>query len=777
MKRLNVLKYLERNDKWYLGGGNRLLWAPAFPVWLDYPGFWDKAHYYNYEIEPVFTWTILDEDGVEIPLRGVEREWNPSKLTTRFQMLDVGYQSPKSEIRNPKSDLSFNEDKCCLPNDVLASVIKVRNKLRKKRKIHLIAWTIQPSRPSKKNTWISDVKVEKSGINFTKHTRHIHQSNTPLIRINCSFGLNRKMKSYSINLSEGSTSQPHWRLTPFVEKFMNGKLPNEIKLKGVNNDGLIFMALHMSLELRVESEESVSIFFGAAPTRNEVKKNITTTRKMKNPIAVSEKSWNEYFSSVPYFECSDEYLTRYYWYRWYGLKLNTIDTEEGNYKHPFVCEGIGYFRAPISYSSPCHMLENRWRHDPKLAQGSLLTFIENQRNDGGFRGYIGVNYYRQEKLGVSPANGGIEPFYHANWGNAVRELYQIHPDKIFLKKAYNGLVKYVRYFDRERDKEKSGLYDIDNHYETGQEYMHRYLAVDPNADMDNWGKVFRLKGVDVTIYIYELKQALGWMSKELNLKNGGMDYWINGAEKIKRAVLEKMWDPKEEMFFDLNPKTGKRTKVKAAVCFYPYFTDIVSKIHVSGLKRHLLNPKEFWIPYPVPSSGADDKYFSAEPEWKGKRMNCPWNGRVWPMTNSHSAEVLAQTAIRFNSKELRAKSVEFISQYIKMMFYHGDSKRPNCFEHYNSFTGQPSIYRGVDDYQHSWVVDLIIKYVAGIRVSDKFIIVDPFLSNLKWFKMEKIFIRGIPIHIELKDKNYIIWWRGRKLTVKKNGEPSEIKIC
>jgi hypothetical protein len=62
MKKLNILKYLERNDKWYLGGGNRLIWTPPFPAWLDYPGFWDKALYYIYEIEPVFTWTILDEE-------------------------------------------------------------------------------------------------------------------------------------------------------------------------------------------------------------------------------------------------------------------------------------------------------------------------------------------------------------------------------------------------------------------------------------------------------------------------------------------------------------------------------------------------------------------------------------------------------------------------------------------------------------------------------------------------------------------------------------------
>ncbi|MBI3194859.1 MAG: hypothetical protein HYZ34_10400 [Ignavibacteriae bacterium] len=317
-------------------------------------------------------------------------------------------------------------------------------------------------------------------------------------------------------------------------------------------------------------------------------------------------------------------------------------------------------------------------------------------------------------------------FYHANWGMALRELHAIHPDNKFLKRVYDGLKKYVEYFDRERDAENSGLYDIDNHYETGQEYMHRYLAVDKNADKDNWGEVFRLKGVDVTLYIYELKKTLAWIAVSVMGRNGEAECWSDGAMKIKNAVLKKMWDKKIQMFFDVNPKTGKRTMVKAATCFYPYMTDIVDESHVAGFKLHLLNEKEFWTKFPVPSSSVDDKYFNAEAEWKGKRMNCPWNGRVWPMTNSHIAEALAQTAIRFNDQDLKVKTVEFISKFIRMMFFDGDPKRPNCFEHYDPFTGEPSVYRGVDDYQHSWVNDLILKYIAGIRFENWKLIWDPF---------------------------------------------------
>lgn len=79
-----VLKSLSRTDKWYLGGGNRLLWAPPFPIYLDRPGFWDKAHYYNYELQPLFTWILLDDKGNAVPIK-FKKIFTSSILTLKGQ--------------------------------------------------------------------------------------------------------------------------------------------------------------------------------------------------------------------------------------------------------------------------------------------------------------------------------------------------------------------------------------------------------------------------------------------------------------------------------------------------------------------------------------------------------------------------------------------------------------------------------------------------------------------------------------------------------------------
>jgi hypothetical protein len=337
------------------------------------------------------------------------------------------------------------------------------------------------------------------------------------------------------------------------------------------------------------------------------------------------------------------------------------------------------------------------------------------------------------------------------------------------------LSDYVDYFDAERDPDDSGLYDIWNHYETGQEYMHRYQAVSNEADEIHWGRIFRLKGVDAAVQLYQTKQSLAKMAEALG-RDAESAAWTDRAETTKQAVLEHMWDPDAGLFFDVDPETGTRTNVKAAVCLYPYFTDIVTEKHLPGLKRHLFDPDEFWTQYPVPASSADDPYFSDVPHWKGERKNCPWNGRVWPMTNSHVAEAICQAALRFNDDELRRRAAAFITQFVHMMFDDGDPNRPNCFEHYNPTTGKPCRYRGIDDYQHSWVVDLLIKYAAGIRLGDDAVTVDPFPFDMERLAIEDVPVRGTRLGVTRSGDRFVVRLNGDLVSENPLGDPVSLSL-
>ncbi len=751
MPKLGPLKLLSRSDKWYLGSGGPLLWTPSFPLWLDRPGFWDSGWWCEYDFGPLFAITLLDERGTEIPLEAISRKWNPAFLEQRY----VG-TVPERRFR-----IQVTERKMAVGGEILASEISVKNLSSKKATLNLVAWTaVKRSRREK-----SDLHDLKSGDGSIEFIRELKSRTRPPVSLHCKFAMEGS-QSHLILHTEDSPMQPRWELTPFGDRFIDGRFSGNPESIG-EREGFVYMALQLALRLKADEEATLCATFSVQKAVEEGSGSAPPISEIRHPISLitrTRSTWEDFFSSVPHFDCSDVYLTRYYWYRWFGLKFFSMEGGEGFCRHPFICEGPGYFRAAISYSAQCHMRETRWMKTPKYAQGSLRNFIDHQKPDGSFWGYIGASCYYEGS------------FYHANWGKALLEVDRVHPDEKYLSVVYEGLKRYAEYFDRERDRERSGLYDVVNHFETGQEYMRRYLAIDPKADAENWGNVFRMKGVDATVYLYELKTALAEIAERLGKGRNDQQRWRDGAEKTKEAVLRKMWDPEVGMFFDVNPLTLKRTGVKAAICFYPYMTDIVDESHLTGLKRHLLNPTEFWTPYPVPSTSVDDPMFSAEGVWKGRRMNCPWNGRVWPMTNSHVAEALAQSAIRFRDQELREKAAEFLTTFIKMMFYDGDPERPNCFEHYHPYNGTPSTYRGIDDYQHSWVVDLIIKYVAGLRPQKDSVIVDPFPFKLREFVLDNVVVRGLRFRVQGRGKRFLVFVDGKKVSENAIGEPFTLKV-
>jgi hypothetical protein len=763
--RLDPLEYLERNDKWYLGGGRGAMFAPAFPRWLDRFGFWDETYFVDVRLERLFTVMVLGEDERPLPLRREGRRWTPDALT---------------QTSTTPDGLRIREDKVLTPNDVLASRLTIHNEGKKTRTLQLIVWSLQDRNPLEPGmAGVSAEGAARSG-DYWAWAHTVQYGETPYgdrpaenagwgerastraqkaHELHIAVGADRPPVSACMSPAERADTSPLWELSVVPEKFRDGKLvgPGLRPRPDAAVDGTpalpshIHLCLHYSIE--VAPGQTQVIQFGASTNLDRNLGLLHLQNDLQQDVAaLSRANWQEWFASVPYFECSDPYLQKYYWYRWYGIRLLMVDIgghriegEEGiRFPYPCVFEGIGGFRSHISYSAQCHMLEAGWRSDPALAFGSMEGMFAAQEHSGYLPGHL---YLWRSTRG----------FYHANWGANALQLYHITGDREFVERNYPNLARYGEYFERDRDREDSHLYDIVDQGETGQEYMSRYLFVDDSAD--DWRRI-QLKGVDATVYLYQLQRALGEMAMLLG-KAEEAAVWNRKADATREAVRTKMWDPERGFFFDVDPRTGERSPYAAAVGLYPFLCDIAGPEHLTAIRDHLLNADEFWTPHPVPASSKQDPFFSADAEWKGRRMSCPWNGRVWPMTNSHVAEALAKAADL--DPELRAPAAEMIQKFVRMMFFDGDPERPNCFEHYNPETGTPSMYRGVDDYQHSWVVDLIVKYLAGIRPGPaNTLTIDPLPFPVERFALKGVRYRGHSIDVEYDDN--------AGLNVKVNGE-------
>ncbi len=707
---------LARDDKWFLGGLDGVVWAPPFPLWLHRPGFWDPAHLLQHEVGPGFSVALVRPDGVESPLRRTAPDsgggeatpgrWRPGRLIARWQ---------------DERDVIIEERRQVLPGGILESAWDVPRDFEG----HLVGFTAQPAEAT------DGVSRTADGVAWTR-TVSDRRGQELVLRVELSGSVSPAWRRMAPSEGRGA---PEWRHSPFAEG-------GGVSGNAAGRSGWVWIAVALPLARIDEGPPALRLTLRlASPEPRRPAPTPPTPASSAPPRETPAASaWESFFGDFPHFESGDPYLDRTFDYRIYGLGLNRIEGSWRPVRHPAIAEGPEYFHVPIAYSAQCHMMEMRWRKGGREAWGSLLNFVDNQKPDGSFHGRL----YPERLEGTD--------FYHANWGDALLAVDDMHPDAAALVRCYEGLSRYARWLTAERDPEASGMFTVTNHFETGQEYMSRYMAVDGEADVAGWRPRLRLKGIDVTVYAHQLFRALAAVARRLE-RTGDEAEWRELGDRCRRAIDERMWSAEAGLFTDVDGRTGERTGVKAAVGFYPLLTGGVDGARLDTLLDHLEDPETFGTRFPLPSSSVDDPRFSAEGIWRGKRRNCPWNGRVWPMTTSHVIEGLLRCWRGGNSRgnvRAGALAADMLHRFARMMFTDGDPSRPNCFEHYNPHTGRACHFRGIDDYQHSWILDLLARGFGGLHVDASGIEVRPLPDGPARVSLGPVTARGCTVSAEVE---------------------------
>ncbi|UCE15084.1 MAG: hypothetical protein JSV04_07860 [Candidatus Heimdallarchaeota archaeon] len=705
-KDFDPIEYLRRSDKHYIGNGANLCYAPIFPKYQNKPGFCDELHFYDLQINTPLIISILDSKYSEFSFQENSITWTPAYF--------------KHSLDN--EDYLLEEIRGALEKGILFSQIEFKTQQKSYQMQNIVVWTIIP--------WdeFVDFEILDNGINIRRKWDPEETTTTEIF--NHTIVCNQKPIQRIVILSEPVKNVPLFVVSPFPDVLRNQdtfKTSDVIsipKREIYQRKGCVFVGLVLKLSLEDLTTPFVIVakyqFRDLDPSQLIPLENLP------------QKALNEcqqFFASVPEFYCSDPYIEKAYWYRWYGIRLSSIKPPHPPprstyfHKYPVIYEGIEYFRRHISYSAQCHMLECRWMHNPRIAQGSLLGLVLPELSfpsePGRIAGRVGM--FRNEDM-----------HYIADWGRVSWETFLVQGDRTFLEASYNPLVKYAEYLLKHRDPEQSGLFSLVNQWETGQEHNSRYGILDHgNEDL-----VINLKGVDLTTYTYNLFFYLEKIALTLERKEEATR-WRKEAQRVRNAILSTMWNGDKKEFFDVLPKLHQQTMVEVGTNFYPLFTDMAEDHHFLSLE-HLFNEK-FWTEYPIASEAISEKLRSCA-LWKKVRRNCPWQGRVWPMLNSHIAEVLFSAAEK--NPENIPKLKQFLIKFIRLLFFDQDVSRPNTFEHYNPLNGYASEYRGIDDYQHSWLVDLIIRFIAGIHPTVTGFKISPVNFQLEYFYLKNLYLRG-----------------------------------
>lgn len=384
---------------------------------------------------------------------------------------------------------------------------------------------------------------------------------------------------------------------------------------------------------------------------------------------------------IPTFDCPDPIWERCYYYRWFLVRVNYAEMDG----IPGFYEGKrGSYGRHITYSAPHIMDEVRWLRDGRYAYGQADILSRRTKPECG--------------------HGRFEQYTH--WiQSTIWDTYLVHPDKERLA----GLVSFWK-----QDIEKvfpGGLDDTrpdrdyllvpTSHFATGMEFQPSWFYFD-NYDISKETPMMR---PDYTAYYYANTRAMANILREFG-RNVDAVKFDRLAERTKSAVENLMWDEDTQFFYSINAGTDQKAMVKEVVGIYPFTFALPDKSKVGAFKA-ILDPNEFWGPWPV--SSCTKKCVMYTPKVK----LCNWNGPVWPHAESLVANAMA-SAIRVYKTPLvtKAKLYEFLDAYTKLHYEDkGTWKLPDIKEEANVDDGR--MY-GCSDYFHSTYIDLIITLVAGL---------------------------------------------------------------
>lgn len=260
--------------------------------------------------------------------------------------------------------------------------------------------------------------------------------------------------------------------------------------------------------------------------------------------------------------------------------------------------------------------------DPHLAMNSQRNFMKVQERDGYLPYRVGAFFTRT--FPVKGRKTTSAPFYSwTNW-----EIYKITGDKAFLKEAYRSGKAFVEYILRTRDTNKNGLLEWGGHVwlecvRDGYNAVWEIFGEEPDAP----GEV---EALDLSSMMVKEMRSLEKMARELGLMRDAT-LWRKRSARLSYLINKYMWDPKTGFYYHVHKETlsfktpdGKSLKRKEIIGFLPMWAGVASKKRAKRLMKHLLNPKEFWRRFGVPTLSADDPYYDP-----AVLSCCRWNGPVW----------------------------------------------------------------------------------------------------------------------------------------------------
>ena len=308
----------------------------------------------------------------------------------------------------------------------------------------------------------------------------------------------------------------------------------------------------------------------------------------------------------------------------------------------------------------------------------------------------------------------------------VLKLWQAHRDVWFIRECFDRLVQWNRFWFEKRDHNNSGLLEWGSDpypfKTTEAEWLTKNIGRRQGAmwesGLDNspmWDDAvfneelhcLELKDVGLNSLVALDCQCLAALAAALGKDDIAREMFEKG-HALQERIEKMLWDPKSNLY--LNRHWDGKLSPRISPCnFYPLTAGIPDPERARKMiDEHLLNPKEFWGTYVIPSIARNDKAYKDQQYWRG-RIWGPMNFIVFEGLRRYDlddvAGKFAQKSLDLLLKEWRAKS--------------------HVHENYNATTGEGCDVKSSDANYH-W--GALLAHIALEQLID----VEPFGEGLRF---------------------------------------------
>ncbi len=237
-----------------------------------------------------------------------------------------------------------------------------------------------------------------------------------------------------------------------------------------------------------------------------------------------------------------------------------------------------------------------------VARNNHLIFFALQKDDGQIPYSV---------RGNTPGFGQIQmvvPIAATAW-----ELARKSGDSELLEKAYAACGRWDMWLRRYRNTRGSGLCEGFCTWDTGQDNSPRWKGIPntcPDRDARRCPQAEGLPRLcpDLSATVYGGRVALASMAKALG-RDGEADRWTEDAETIRRLIVDKLYDPQDGAFYDLDAH-NHFVRIRSSTILNVLGEHAVdAAVFQSIWQKQVNNPAAFWAPYPFPSVALDDPQF------------------------------------------------------------------------------------------------------------------------------------------------------------------------